>query len=111
MRVRGALTTFAATGAEGATATDSIAACICSRLRRQYAITITTFARGPRTRPANLLPKCFSGEAAAMAGAETLDFCNWGNTNQTPTRNPPIQSDAALLAMFRARHVPLEPSK
>src|ERR1700721_507963 len=103
MRVRGALTAFAATGAEGATATDSIAACICSRLRRQYAITITTFARGPRTRPANVLPKCFSGEAAAMAGAETLDFGDRGNTVYRQTGTPPIKSELALLELFRAR--------
>jgi hypothetical protein len=38
MRERGGFTAFTGAGDEGATATESVAACICPRLRRQYAI-------------------------------------------------------------------------
>jgi hypothetical protein len=38
MRDRGDLAGLTDTGAEGATATESVAACICLELRRQYAI-------------------------------------------------------------------------
>src|ERR1700694_316696 len=52
MRERGDLSGFTGTGNEGATATESVAACICPGLRRQYAIRITAFTCGPRMRPA-----------------------------------------------------------
>jgi hypothetical protein len=38
MRERGDLAAFTGAGNEGATATDSVAACICLELRRQYAM-------------------------------------------------------------------------
>jgi hypothetical protein len=47
MRGRGDLTGLAAAGADdGATATESVAACICHELRRLYAIAYLAFTCG-----------------------------------------------------------------
>jgi hypothetical protein len=43
MRGRGDLTGFTGTGGDCATATESVAACICHALRRLYAILIAAF--------------------------------------------------------------------
>jgi len=43
MRVRGDLSDFTGAGDDGATATESVAACICQELRRLYAISIAAF--------------------------------------------------------------------
>lgn len=56
MRDRGDLAGFAATGEEGATATESVAACICLDLRRQYAISLLPSLTGPERSPLTWLP-------------------------------------------------------
>src|SRR5713226_4045748 len=43
MRERGDLTDFTGAGDDGATATESVAACICHALRRLYGISIIAF--------------------------------------------------------------------
>jgi hypothetical protein len=73
MRGRGDFTGFAATAEEGATATDSVAACICPRLRRQYAIELSAFTHGlERSRQSTSY--AFSREAASVSASETLNF-------------------------------------
>ena len=76
MRGRGDLAGFAGgTADEGATATDSVAACICGGLRRQYAIESLPSRAGleaARFTMINLVP--FSSEAAPFWAAKTLDF-------------------------------------
>jgi hypothetical protein len=51
MRERGGFTAFTGPGDEGATATESVAACICPRLRRQYAIESLPSPAGLEGRP------------------------------------------------------------
>src|SRR4051812_7404081 len=47
MRERGDLTGFTGAADDGATATESVAACICNRLWRRYAIGSVAFIYGP----------------------------------------------------------------
>jgi hypothetical protein len=72
MRARGDLAGLAPVAAdaadEGATATESVAACICRGLRRQFAIEITAFARAPDALPPHPVSCCIAGPSRRRSG-------------------------------------------
>ena len=83
MRERGDFGGLTATAEEGATATDSVAACICPRLRRQYAIGLPAFTGASNgARQSNSY--AFSSEAAPVSALEALNF--GPGRNLTPNR-------------------------
>src|SRR5258705_10328625 len=98
MRERGDLTAFTVAGDEGATATESVAACICPRLRRQYAIETLPSPAGLEGGPLHdrIIQHsiAFSSATAPFRAAETLDFRPPGQCN-AKRGGPPIKSEAA----------------
>src|SRR5260370_38325086 len=92
MRERGDLAGFTGAGKDGATATDSVAACICPGLRRQYAIGSLPRLRGlewgPRQKNNCLAPS--RTKPVRLLGHENARFLASGRS-LTPNRPSPDQ--------------------
>jgi hypothetical protein len=95
MRERGDLAGFTGASNDGATATESVAACICRWLRRQYAIASLPSRAGPRIRPASYDLSTVSDAAAAPRSAATFDFGHPGAVYRE-SGSLPIKSEAAF---------------
>jgi hypothetical protein len=67
------LASFTGTETDGATATESVAACICRGLRRQYAIDHCLHVRAG-IQPASRYYLLLSRAKYLRSGLETLDF-------------------------------------
>src|ERR1700694_1369307 len=94
MRERGDLAAFAGAGEEGATATDSVAACICLELRRQYAIELLPSRAGSRdTAPGYYLVCCRAKQHPF--GQRNARFRTSGRS-LTPNRRPSDQIGDSL---------------
>ena len=109
MRERGDLAAFTGTGEEGATATDSVAACICLELRRQYAIRIiASTRREPRYGP-RILPNVLSSEVAPL-GHGNARFRTF-ERSLAPNRRLSDQIGDSVAEFDRARTGPMVTTK
>src|ERR1700675_4557057 len=105
MRERGDLAAFTGTGEEGATATDSVAACICLELRRQYAIELLPL----RAKSLDTAPRYYLMYYRAKQhpfGQGDARFRTFGRS-LAPNRRPSDQIGGSVAEFDRVRTDPL----
>ena len=110
MRERGDLegglaTAGAGAAEEGATATDSVAACIWGGLRRQYAIAIHCL-HGRSSDAAQSCYLCLRPPSSAILDRKNARFWTFRAHSNAKPAPAPVKSDQAGTEFVRARIVP-----